>query len=66
MITAILKNLTTIRTTVLGLATLLVAAGAAISAFADGDSSTVADWQSVTVAATSFISSLWLIFGSKD
>ena len=66
MIGKLLTNLTNLRSTALGFATLLVTAGTAVTAFVDGDSTTVADWPSVTVAATSFIASLWLIFGSKD
>ena len=66
MISSILKNITHIRSSLLGLAAMLVTAGAALSAFVDGDAATTADWQAVAIAATSFISSLWLIFGSKD
>ena len=66
MIQAILKNIGNIRTSVLGFASLLVSVGAALSAFADGDAQTVPNWEGVAIAASSFVSSLWLIFGSKD
>lgn len=59
-------NIKNIRTTVIGVATLLVAAGTALAAFADSDKSTVPDWQAVITAASSVAASLWLIFGSKD
>ena len=66
MISELIKNLANIRTTALGLATLLISLGAAIQSFADGDATTAPDWASVTAAASSFVSSLWLIFGAKD
>ena len=50
----------------MGVATLLVAAGTALAAFADGDRTTVPDWQAVITAASSVAASLWLILGSKD
>ena len=66
MLRKLLTNVRHLKTTVLGLASLLIASGAALSAFFDGDPDTVADWQSVTVAASALFSSLVLIFGSKD
>tara|TARA_Y100001973_G_scaffold47903_1_gene71298 strand:+ start:543 stop:749 length:207 start_codon:yes stop_codon:yes gene_type:complete len=62
----IIGNIKNIRTTVVGVATLLVAAGTALAAFADTDKSTVPDWQAVVTAASSVAASLWLIIGSKD
>tara|TARA_Y100001934_G_C11933925_1_gene577054 strand:- start:302 stop:508 length:207 start_codon:yes stop_codon:yes gene_type:complete len=62
----IIGNIKNIRTTVVGVATLLVAAGTALAAFADSDKSTVPDWQAVVTAASSVAASLWLIIGSKD
>ena len=62
----IIVNIKNIRTTVVGVATLLVAAGTALAAFADSDKSTVPDWQAVVTAASSVAASLWLIIGSKD
>jgi len=59
-------NIKNIRTTVIGVATLLVAAGTALAAFADSDKSTVPDWPAVITAASSVAASLWLIIGSKD
>ena len=62
----VIGNIKNIRTTVVGVATLLVAAGTALAAFADSDKSTVPDWQAVITAASSVAASLWLIIGSKD
>ena len=62
----IIGNIKNIRTTVIGVATLLIAAGTALAAFADSDKSTVPDWQAVITAASSVAASLWLIIGSKD
>jgi predicted ribosomally synthesized peptide with SipW-like signal peptide len=62
----VIGNIKNIRTTVIGVATLLIAAGTALAAFADSDKSTVPDWQSVITAASSVAASLWLIIGSKD
>ena len=62
----IIGNIKNIRPTVVGVATLLVAAGTALAAFADSDKSTVPDWQAVVTAASSVAASLWLIIGSKD
>tara|TARA_Y100001968_G_scaffold321168_1_gene355174 strand:+ start:3968 stop:4189 length:222 start_codon:yes stop_codon:yes gene_type:complete len=62
----IVGNIKNIRTTIVGVATLLVAAGTALAAFADGDRTTVPDWQAVITAASSVAASLWLILGSKD
>ena len=62
----IIGNIKNIRTTVVGVATLLVAAGTALAAFADSDKSTVPDWQAVITAASSVAASLWVIIGSKD
>ena len=62
----IIGNIKNIRTTVVGVATLLIAAGTALAAFADSDKSTVPDWQAVITAASSVAASLWLIIGSKD
>ena len=62
----IIGNIKNIRTTVVGVATLLIAAGTALAAFADSDKSTVPDWQAVVTAASSVAASLWLIIGSKD
>lgn len=62
----VIGNIKNIRTTVVGVATLLVAAGTALAAFADSDKSTVPDWQAVVTAASSVAASLWLIIGSKD
>jgi len=62
----IIGNIKNIRTTVVGVATLLVAAGTALAAFADSDKTTVPDWQAVVTAASSVAASLWLIIGSKD
>ena len=66
MIATILKNIGNIRTTVLGLAALLVTTGTAVRAFVDGEPGTIPDWQAVTIAAAAFISSLSLIIGAKD
>ena len=66
MIRKLILNFKNIRTTVLGLSTLLVAAGSALSAWADGDISTKPDWQALAVAFSSVIASLSLIFASKD
>ena len=62
----IIGNIKNMRTTVVGVATLLVAAGTALAAFADSDKTTVPDWQAVVTAASSVAASLWLIIGSKD
>ena len=62
----VIGNIKNIRTTVVGVATLLVAAGTALAAFADSDKTTVPDWQAVVTAASSVAASLWLIIGSKD
>jgi len=62
----VIGNIKNIRTTVIGVATLLIAAGTALAAFADSDKSTVPDWQAVMTAASSVAASLWLIIGSKD
>ena len=62
----LIGNIKNIRTTVVGVATLLIAAGTAIAAFADGDRTTVPDWEAVIAAASSVAASLWLILGSKD
>jgi predicted ribosomally synthesized peptide with SipW-like signal peptide len=62
----VIGNIKNIRTTVIGVATLLIAAGTALAAFADSDKSTVPDWQAVITAASSVAASLWLIIGSKD
>ena len=62
----VIGNIKNIRTTVIGVATLLIAAGTALAAFADSDKSTVPDWQAVVTAASSVAASLWLIIGSKD
>tara|TARA_R100000388_G_C7204012_1_gene140039 strand:+ start:700 stop:906 length:207 start_codon:yes stop_codon:yes gene_type:complete len=62
----VISNIKNIRTTVVGVATLLIAAGTALAAFADSDKSTVPDWQAVITAASSVAASLWLIIGSKD
>ena len=62
----VIGNIKNIRTTVVGVATLLIAAGTALAAFADSDKSTVPDWQAVITAASSVAASLWLIIGSKD
>ena len=62
----VIGNIKNIRTTVVGVATLLVAAGTALAAFADSDKSTVPDWQAVVTAASSVAASLLLIIGSKD
>ena len=62
----VIGNIKNIRTTVVGVATLLIAAGTALAAFADSDKSTVPDWQAVVTAASSVAASLWLIIGSKD
>tara|TARA_Y100000593_G_scaffold16762_1_gene33384 strand:+ start:4122 stop:4328 length:207 start_codon:yes stop_codon:yes gene_type:complete len=65
-ITKIIGNIKNIRTTVVGVATLLVVTGTALAAFADSDKSTIPDWQAVITAASSVAASLWLIIGSKD
>ena len=62
----VIGNIKNIRTTVVGVATLLIAAVTALAAFADSDKSTVPDWQAVVTAASSVAASLWLIIGSKD
>jgi hypothetical protein len=62
----VIGNIKNIRTTVVGVSTLLIAAGTALAAFADSDKSTVPDWQAVITAASSVAASLWLIIGSKD
>tara|TARA_R100000808_G_C2153609_1_gene164005 strand:+ start:6551 stop:6751 length:201 start_codon:yes stop_codon:yes gene_type:complete len=66
MIRKLIANVKNIRTTVLGVATLLVAAGSALSAWVDGDVATEPDWTAVAVAFSSVIASLALIFASKD
>lgn len=66
MILKVIGNIKNIRSTLVGVGTLLIAAGTAVKAFTDGDSSTVPDWQSVITAASAVAASIWLIIGSKD
>ena len=66
MILKIITNIKNIRSTIVGLGTLLIVAGTAVRALTDSDSLTVPDWQAVIAAASGVAASLWLIIGSKD
>jgi hypothetical protein len=65
-IAKIIGNIKNIKSTVVGLGTLLIAAGTAIRALTDSDATTIPDWQAVLAAASSVAASVWLIVGSKD
>ena len=65
-IAKIIGNIKNMKSTVVGIATLLVAAGTAIRALTDSDATTIPDWQGVIAAASSVAASIWLIVGSKD
>ena len=62
----IIGNIKNIKSTIVGLGTLLIAAGTALRALTDSDATTIPDWQAVLAAASSVAASIWLIIGSKD